>query len=146
MSSPTTDVRTDVRSGRTGLMQEGGDSSDHGGIAAFCAGTVRLDSEGSYDAPDRIAACGPRHLRRYEPCGTNTDAKDRPLTASTRKPLPHLTDDERAVYERVTDPNCTGHRRIEQEHIPLDCARVHVTSRSPSDAAQVSVRSGTITT
>lgn len=55
----------------------------------------------------------------YESYGTNTDAKGQPLTTGTRKPLPHLTDPERVVYERLTDPNWTGHRRIEQERIPL---------------------------
>lgn len=58
----------------------------------------------------------------YEPYGTNTDVKNRPLTAGTRKPLPLLTNDERTVYERITDPHWQGHRRIEQERIPLDVA------------------------
>lgn len=33
--------------------------------------------------------------------------------------LPGLTDSERALYERLTDPLWTGARRIEQERIPL---------------------------
>lgn len=59
---------------------------------------------------------------QYESFGTNTDKKDQPLKAAGRKPLPHLTDPERAVYERITDPAWTGHRRIEQERIPLEVA------------------------
>lgn len=68
----------------------------------------------------------------YEPYGTNTDAKNRPLTAGTRKALPHLTDDERTVYKRITDPDWTGHRRIEQERIPLLQARALVGVGSPA--------------
>lgn len=56
---------------------------------------------------------------RYEPFGTNKDAKDRPLVGRAPKPLPLLTDNERTVYERLTDPAWPGHRRIEQERIPL---------------------------
>jgi hypothetical protein len=56
---------------------------------------------------------------QYEPYGTNSGKKEQSLTAGNRKPLPHLTDDERAVYERITDPDWTGHRRIEQERVPL---------------------------
>ncbi len=59
----------------------------------------------------------------YERFGTNTDANNNPLTAGTHKPLPNLTDEERAVYERLKDPAWTGHRRIEQERIPLAEAR-----------------------
>ncbi|WP_139320723.1 hypothetical protein [Saccharomonospora sp. CUA-673] len=33
-----------------------------------------------------------------------------------------LQDDERAVYVRVLDAEHTGHRRIEEERIPLDRA------------------------
>ena len=45
-----------------------------------------------------------------------------PSRPAPRKPLPHLTDAERAVYDRLTDPDWTGHRRIEQERIPLTLA------------------------
>ena len=58
----------------------------------------------------------------YEPFGTNTDKNNQPLGPSTPKPLPHLTQDERTVYDRITDPAWTGHRRIEQERIPLSQA------------------------
>jgi len=61
----------------------------------------------------------PATYETYEPYGTNTDAKGRPLEVGIRKPLPHLTVEERAVYEHITDPTCSGHRRIEQERIPL---------------------------
>ncbi len=68
----------------------------------------------------------------YEPYGTNTDAKSRPLAAGTRKPLPNLTNDERTVYDRLTDPHWTGHRRVEQERIPLAVAHAFVTVGSPT--------------
>uniref|UniRef100_UPI002B26F64F DUF2220 domain-containing protein n=1 Tax=Nocardioides sp. TaxID=35761 RepID=UPI002B26F64F len=59
---------------------------------------------------------------QYEPYGTNADTRCQALTTVTRKPLPHLTAGERAVYERITDPAWTGHRRIEQERIPVGVA------------------------
>lgn len=58
----------------------------------------------------------------YQAYGTNTDAKERPITAALPKPLPHLTPGERTVYELLLDAAHTGHRRIEQERIPLRVA------------------------
>src|SRR5215470_4819484 len=58
----------------------------------------------------------------YEPYGTNTDQNGRPLKPGSPKPLPQLTPDERAVYNRLIDPAFEGHRRIEQERIPLQVA------------------------
>ncbi|MDN4161074.1 DUF3322 and DUF2220 domain-containing protein [Nocardioides abyssi] len=59
----------------------------------------------------------------YERFGTNHDPKGSPLTPGEPKPTPRLRPDERAVYHRLLDPAHTGHRRIEQERIPLDAAR-----------------------
>lgn len=56
---------------------------------------------------------------RYERFGTGTDRRNRPLGIVEQKALPHLTPAERAVYDRLTDPGWTGHRRIEQERIRL---------------------------
>lgn len=64
----------------------------------------------------------PATYDEFEPYGTNTDPKEQPLKVAARKPLPHLTDRERAVYDRLTDPDWTRHRRIEQERIPLTAA------------------------
>lgn len=42
---------------------------------------------------------------------------------------PGLTPDERAIYEGVLDAAHTGHRRIEQERIPLAVAHAAVKAR-----------------
>jgi hypothetical protein len=56
---------------------------------------------------------------RYERYGSQTDAAGRSLEPATSKPLVHLTDEERAVYDRLVDPTWARVRRIEQERIPL---------------------------
>ncbi|WP_018504172.1 Wadjet anti-phage system protein JetD domain-containing protein [Parafrankia discariae] len=56
---------------------------------------------------------------RYEPFGTALDRRGVPLGPGQRRDLPHLTTDERAMYDTLTDPAWTRHRRIEQERIPL---------------------------
>lgn len=58
----------------------------------------------------------------FEPFGTNTATSGMLLKFYERRLLPHLTEIERAVYDRLTDPDHTGHRRIEQERIPLNVA------------------------
>lgn len=58
----------------------------------------------------------------YQPYGTNADKNNVPLKRGEPKPLPHLTATERTVYHRILDPTHTGHRRIEQERIPLSVA------------------------
>ncbi|UQS25188.1 DUF2220 family protein [Amycolatopsis thermalba] len=68
----------------------------------------------------------------YEPYGTNTDQRGQRLEPGSPKSLPHLTPDERAVYERLTDPMFRGYRRIEQERIPLHTAASVVTARTAS--------------
>lgn len=64
----------------------------------------------------------------YEPYGTNTDQNGQPLRPTPPKPLPHLTSAERAVYHRLLDPMWSGHRRIEQERIPLRTAVTALTA------------------
>lgn len=59
---------------------------------------------------------------RYEQFGTSTDARGNPLTATACRPLAHLTDAEQQLYECLTDPLWTRHRRVEQERIPLSVA------------------------
>jgi hypothetical protein len=44
------------------------------------------------------------------------------LTTRKLRELPHLTADERAVYERLCDPSWEGMLRVEQERIPLSAA------------------------
>ncbi|MDP9821357.1 Wadjet anti-phage system protein JetD domain-containing protein [Nocardioides massiliensis] len=71
----------------------------------------------------------PDTYETYEPFGTNTDKNNQPLRPGVPKALPCLTPDERAVYERVLDAAHTGHRRIEQERIPLAVAHAAVKAR-----------------
>lgn len=63
----------------------------------------------------------------YEPYGTNTDKRNQPLGPTDPKPLPHLTREERAVYELIVSDRHTRHRRVEQERIPLHIAQQSVT-------------------
>lgn len=72
----------------------------------------------------------------YEPYGTNNDQNNAPLKPGSPKPLPHLTDAERAVYETLLSPSHTGHRRIEQERIPLTDALQAVQKTAPMFTAQ----------
>lgn len=62
----------------------------------------------------------------WERFGTNTDAKGRPLRPTVPREVPNLTADERALYLQLADPACTGHRRVEQERIPLAHAREEI--------------------
>ncbi|MFD0632371.1 Wadjet anti-phage system protein JetD domain-containing protein [Catenulispora yoronensis] len=62
----------------------------------------------------------------YEPFGTSTDRNGKLLKADAPKALAHLTDAERVVYENLLSPALPGHRRIEQERIPLHDAHAAV--------------------
>ncbi|MER6667101.1 Wadjet anti-phage system protein JetD domain-containing protein [Amycolatopsis japonica] len=68
--------------------------------------------------------------RTYEPFGTNFDKKGRPLKLATPRSLPLLTAAERKTYNLLVDPASSGHRRIEQERLPLLTAVRAVTSHS----------------
>lgn len=59
---------------------------------------------------------------RYEDFGTNTDRKNRALVPSEPKVLPYLSAAENEMYRRLVAPGHLGHRRVEQERIPLDVA------------------------
>lgn len=65
----------------------------------------------------------------YAEFGTNLDVKGNPIKAAARRPLAHLTDAERELYDRLTDPGWAGYRRIEQERIPLSVALTEVLGR-----------------
>lgn len=58
-------------------------------------------------------------FERYEQFGTSLDRRGALLGPSTPRDLPHLTEDERAMYEALCDPTWERHRRLEQERIPL---------------------------
>lgn len=59
---------------------------------------------------------------RYARLGSSTDAAGKPLAVRSARAVPTLTKAERELYERLTDPDWAGVRRIEQERIPLDVA------------------------
>lgn len=59
---------------------------------------------------------------RYERFGAANDARGAALPVPQRKGVPTLTRFELALYTRLTDPEWTGHRRVEQERIPLEVA------------------------
>ncbi len=61
-------------------------------------------------------------LDRYGPYGSPTFADGSQLPVGAPAPTPCLSDVERSVLERITDPAWKGPRRIEQERIPLDAA------------------------
>lgn len=58
----------------------------------------------------------------YEQFGTNHDKNGNLLTPAGSKVVDRLRADEQAMYGRILDPAHAGHRRIEQERIPLDVA------------------------
>ena len=62
----------------------------------------------------------------YERYGTHLDQYGKVISVGDPTPPPHLTLAETALYERLIDPRWTGHRRIEQERIPLAVAAAAV--------------------
>ncbi|MGW5739981.1 Wadjet anti-phage system protein JetD domain-containing protein [Amycolatopsis sp. NPDC003861] len=58
----------------------------------------------------------------YERFGTDTDQKGVPLKPATPKALPLLAPGERDVYNLLLCPDLRGHRRVEQERLPLSLA------------------------
>jgi hypothetical protein len=58
----------------------------------------------------------------YAAYGTPLDQRGKIIPPGDPTPPPGLTHAEKALYHRLTDPDWTGHRRIEQERIPLDVA------------------------
>lgn len=62
----------------------------------------------------------------YAEFGTNHDSRGRMLEAGEPRAVERLREGERAVYLRLLDPTHAGHRRIEQERIPLELARESV--------------------
>ena len=61
-------------------------------------------------------------FERYARFGTSVDKQGREIVPSAVS-LTTLTDQERAVYERITSAQWSGPRRIEQERIPLVVAQ-----------------------
>jgi hypothetical protein len=70
----------------------------------------------------------------YAEFGTDIDAKGNPIKVSARRDLVTLTEAERELYERLTDPTWTKYRRVEQERIPLSVALAAVHTAMRADA------------
>ncbi|MCI0142083.1 DUF2220 domain-containing protein [Arthrobacter bambusae] len=62
---------------------------------------------------------GPEAYEAYEVFGTELDQTGRVLQPGKPRPVETLRAEERMVYLRLLDPQHTGHRRVEQERIPL---------------------------
>lgn len=72
----------------------------------------------------------------YAEFGTNLDVRGDVITVASRRDLSELQASERKLYERLTDPEWPGYRRVEQERIPLtvalDAVLASVASRCPA--------------
>lgn len=108
-----------------------------------------LDAEG-FEILDALRAAGlpvrsllmdSATFQRYEPYGSWTGATGQPLAPRAARALPHLTATERALYQRLVDPDCTRVRRIEQERIPLAHALQALRASVPTASEYVTVAS-----
>lgn len=61
----------------------------------------------------------PQTYETYEQFGTDFDQNGKKLEAGDPRPVDRLHPGEQAMYLRVLDALHTGHRRVEQERIPL---------------------------
>ncbi|MCH6470241.1 Wadjet anti-phage system protein JetD domain-containing protein [Sinomonas terrae] len=62
---------------------------------------------------------GPETCETYEEFGTDYDQHCRLLEPGDPKPVDRLHDDERSVYLCILNDGHAGHRRVEQERLPL---------------------------
>jgi hypothetical protein len=81
-----------------------------------------LDGFRAAGVPAMSFLMDPATYEAWERFGTNLDPQGKPLGPRPPRPVPHLTDAERALYHQLISPNWTRHRRIEQERIPLSVA------------------------
>ncbi|MFF1876526.1 Wadjet anti-phage system protein JetD domain-containing protein [Leifsonia sp. NPDC058230] len=82
-----------------------------------------LDGFRAAGVPARSIFMDTESFDRWERYGTNVDKHGAALTAREPRPVPNLTDDERALYLGLVHPEWSRARRIEQERVPLDVAR-----------------------
>ena len=61
--------------------------------------------------------------RQYEQYGTSQASGKQSLASREEREVAHLTNSEAQLYALLCDPAHKGHRRVEQERIPLDDAR-----------------------
>jgi hypothetical protein len=85
-----------------------------------------LDGFRAAGVPARSILMDRESFTRFERFGTNSDQRGRALEPRSPRPLPHLTDNERALYLDLVDHDWTRVRRIEQERVPLPVARTLV--------------------
>ncbi|CRK61951.1 FIG005429: hypothetical protein [Alloactinosynnema sp. L-07] len=85
-----------------------------------------LDGFRAAGVPARSILMDQNTYESWEQFGTSLDRHGKPLGPRTARPVPHLTETERALYHQIISPNWTRHRRIEQERIPLSEALAQV--------------------
>jgi hypothetical protein len=90
-------------------------------------GLVILDLLRSTGIPAEAMLMDEATLHRCAPYASPTYADGSPLPQSPPPPTPYLSEDERRLLERITAPEWTGPRRIEQERIPLQTAHEGLT-------------------
>lgn len=81
-----------------------------------------LDGFRDAGVPATSILMDPATYDTWERFGTNVDKAGKPLGPRLARPVPHLTDDERALYVALIAPDLARHRRVEQERIPLTAA------------------------
>jgi hypothetical protein len=62
----------------------------------------------------------------YKEFGTEFEPNGKPVKLLPRKLLPELSPSESEIYDNLSDPAWVGHRRFEQERVPLPIALAHV--------------------
>jgi hypothetical protein len=62
----------------------------------------------------------------FKDFGTEYEPNGKPVKLLPRKPLEHLTPSEREIYNDLSDPDWSSHRRFEQERVPLLTALARV--------------------
>jgi len=89
-----------------------------------------LDGFRAAGVPARSILMDRESFDRWEKYGTSVDKRNASLTGREARPVPHLTEEERALYLDLVDPSWSRVRRIEQERIPLALARAIVAAVS----------------
>lgn len=88
-----------------------------------------LDGFRAAGVPAASILMDPDAYEAWERFGTNVDQHGKPLGPRPPRPVPHLTEAERALYLQLIAPSWPRHRRIEQERIPLNVALALVRER-----------------
>lgn len=81
-----------------------------------------LDGFRAAGVPARSILMDPGSYTTWERFGTDVDRHGKPLGPRPPRPVPHLTEVEAQLYHKLVASICPGHRRVEQERIPLQIA------------------------